>query len=93
VYRARPPEAPTDHHVAIRAVLRGVPLPEGGRYRVGAHELLILGRAKAADWPDADVEKGDLETVVWCIPAEYGAVAAELLANDRIISVRVDSPE
>jgi hypothetical protein len=83
--------AQTGDHVAVRALVRGVPLPEGARYRVGTRELLILGRAKAAEWPDADVEKGDLDSIIWCLPADYGAVAAELLANDRVIAVRVES--
>ena len=81
----------TGVHSTLRVVVRGFPLGEGGKCNVGGIDLLVLARAKAADWPDVELVKGDLETVVWTTPAEADRVADALLADSRVISVRVEA--
>jgi hypothetical protein len=79
--------------MTVRAVLRGVPLADGAISMVRDVKLIVIARAKAADWPDVELEPGDLETITWSTPAESAAVATTLLASERVISVRVESAE
>jgi len=78
-------------HSTLRVVVRGFPLGEGGKCNVGGVDLLVLTRAKAADWPDVELAKGDLETVAWTTPAEANRLADTLLADPRVVSVRVEA--
>jgi hypothetical protein len=79
--------------VTVRALLRGVQLPDGASVRIGDVRLLMMSRAKAADWPDVEVVPGDIETITWSTPSESANVAASLLEDERVVSVRVEAPE
>jgi hypothetical protein len=92
VARPSPSRFPTTQQITVRALLRGVPLPEGAHYRVGDQQILILARAKGSDWPDVEVEKGDLEGILWCASTTYGQISGALLTSDRVVSLRVEAP-
>lgn len=79
-------------HTCIRAVVRGLPLPEGGRCRIAGSELLVIARAKADDWPEVAITKGDLEAVAWVKPQDAERLADALLEDDHVVSVRLDAP-
>jgi hypothetical protein len=81
---------PTATRSAIRVVVRGLPLPEGGKFQIGDLSVLIVARARAADWPESTIDKGDLDGVVWVAPELAFASAAELQKDEHIIAVRVD---
>lgn len=78
-------------HSTLRVVVRGFPLPEGAKCVVNEYELLIIARAKAGDWPEVPIERGDLEAVIWTKPDEADRVADALLTDKRVISVRMDA--
>lgn len=80
----------TDTRSAIRVVVRGLPLPEGGKFKIGDLSVLIVARAKAADWPESTIDKGDLDGVVWVAPELAFTAAAALQDDEHIIAVRVD---
>jgi hypothetical protein len=75
---------------AIRVVLRGLPLPEGGHFTIGDLRVLVIARAKPTDWPDTELQKGDLDGVVWVGPEDAFTAAAALQADSHIVAVRVD---
>lgn len=75
---------------AIRVVVRGLPLPEGAHFSVGELRVLIVTRAKSAEWPETALEKGDLDGVVWVSPEHAFAAAEELHRDGHIIAVRLD---
>ena len=89
----QPPQAPTSIRVTVRAVLRGVELPDGGSVRIGEVRLIMMSRAKADDWPDVEIAPGDLETITWSTPSDSAPIAASLLEDERVVSVRVESAE
>jgi len=78
-------------HSTVRAVLRGFPLPEGAKCVVNGLELLVIGRAKSDDWPETELDRGDLEAVIWTKPDDAERVADALLTDKRVISVRMDA--
>jgi hypothetical protein len=78
--------------VTVRALVRGVSVPEGTSFKLADVTLIVMARAKAADWQDVGVERGDLETITWSTLSESAAVAATLLDEERVVSVRVESP-
>lgn len=80
----------TTTRTAIRVVVRGMPLPEGAQFKVGELRVLIVTRAKATDWPEVAIEKGDLDGVVWVTPEDALGAAARLQDDDHIVTVRVD---
>ena len=71
-------------------VLRGLPLPDGGRFTIGDLALLVVGPAQASQWPDAELVRGDLDAVVWVSPEDAFRAAATLHANERVVAVRFD---
>jgi hypothetical protein len=75
---------------AIRVVVRGMPLPEGAQFNVGDLRVLIVTRARAGEWPESVIEKGDLDGVVWVKPEQAFAAAARLQDDDHIVAVRLD---
>ncbi|MBI2388076.1 MAG: hypothetical protein HYV09_00545 [Deltaproteobacteria bacterium] len=81
----------TTRSATLRAVLRGLPLGEGARFAIAGVELLVLSRAKAAQWPDIELRSGDLEAVAWVAPDQTDRVADALLADPRVIAVRFDA--
>lgn len=85
------PRAVTRSHSTLRVVIRGFPLGEGGKATIGCYQLLVLARAKPSDWPDAPLQKGDLEAVVWTTAGEGDRAADALLVDDRVIAVRVEA--
>ena len=85
-----PERLPTKARAAIRLVVRGVPLPDGGNFNVGDLRVLIISRAKPSEWPDAELQRGDLEGVVWVAPVETFRAAATLQASERVVAVRGD---
>ena len=78
-------------HSTLRVVIRGFPLGEGAKCKVAGHDLLVLSRARPAEWPDAELVKGDLEAVVWTRPEDADAAADALLTDPRVISVRLEA--
>lgn len=89
----KPPPAPTAIRMTVRAVLRGVPLAEGASFKVSDVTLIVIARAKAADWPDVELELGDLETITWSTLSESAAVASALLESEQVVTVRVETAE
>lgn len=77
-------------HSALRVVIRGFPLGEGAKCVVAGQQLLVLKRAKREDWPDATLDRGDLEAVLWTTPGDADRIAETVLADERVISVRVE---
>lgn len=76
----------------LRAVIRGFPLGEGGKCKVAGYDLLVLKRAKPSDWPETELLQGDLEAVIWTAAGESDRAADALLADERVIAVRVEAP-
>jgi hypothetical protein len=78
-------------HSTLRVVIRGFPLGEGAKCKVAGFELLVLRRAKSAEWPDIEIVKGDLEAVLWTAPGEADGAADALLGDERVRSVRLEA--
>ena len=79
----------TTTRTVINVVVRGLPLPEGGRFNAGEFRVLIVRRSRPADWPGVALEKGDLDGIVWVRPEEAFHAAAELQKTQHIVAVRV----
>lgn len=81
----------TTRSATVRAVVRGLPLGEGARFSVAGVDLLVLTRAKAAQWPEVELRAGDLEAVAWVAPDQTDRVADALLADQRVVAVHLDA--
>jgi hypothetical protein len=80
---------PTDRRAVVRVLLR-IPTPQGvtpGVRRVAGYDVMIVGEAKAADWPQ-HYRAGDLEGVVWTTPRQVSRVVVNLLGLDGVIDAR-----
>ena len=81
---------PTAVQASIHLVIRGLPLPEGARCEIEGYSLLVVGTAAAADWPDDELQQGDLVAVCWCDPREATSVVDNLWGSRNVIAVRRD---
>jgi hypothetical protein len=77
----------TAAQVALRVLLRGFPLGEGATLEIAGHRATITQRAKPSQWPSVEVEKGDLEAVIWCDPNHVAATMASLATERRVLAV------
>jgi len=80
----------TSVQVAVRVLIRGLPLSEGVKWKLEGYEVLITGRARALDWPNERVNSGDLDAVLWCMPREAPSIADNLSASPNVVAVRFE---
>jgi len=64
---------PTSVQIAVRVLVRGLPLSEGVKWFLEGYQVVITGRARPHDWPGQNVERGDLHALHWCAPREAPA--------------------
>jgi len=81
---------PTSVQVAVRMLVRGLPLPEGVKWKLEGYQVLITGRARAEDWPNERVERGDLDSVLWCAPREAPSIVENIRTSPNVIAVKFE---
>jgi len=81
---------PTSVQIAVHVLVRGLPLPEGVNWRLEGYQVLITGPARASDWRNEQVERGDLEAILWCAPREAPSVVENLQASLSVVAVRFE---
>lgn len=81
---------PTSVQIAIRVLVRGLPLPEGVSWRLSGYQILITGRASAANWAPGQVHFGDLEAVLWCDPREAPAIVENLRTSPNVVATQFE---
>jgi hypothetical protein len=79
---------PTDRRATVRLLLRGVPTTESRQLRLAGYLVIVIGDAVADAWPDAVVEPGDLEALVWTTPRQVAQVVNNLKAVAGVIATR-----
>ena len=65
--------------------------PFGGaptQRKLGGYLVIIVGEAKAADWPGLQLRLGDVEGIVWTTPRQVTTVVNNLKACSGVIEAR-----
>ncbi len=90
-YAARVANVPTDRRYVVKVLLRlGTPYAGApAARRIGGYMVMIVGEAKAADWPGCQ-RVGDLEGVVWTTPRQVSQVVQNLLACEGVVAAKGD---
>lgn len=81
-------ELATSARVTLRVLVRGLPLPEGARHELAGQTVLIMGRSKPSRWTGIQVERGDLDGVVWTSVADAASALEALEAHPKVVAVR-----
>jgi hypothetical protein len=50
--------------------------------------MIVLGPAKADDWPGSRFQQGDLEGIVWTTPRQVTTVVNNLRGVDGVVDAR-----
>jgi hypothetical protein len=79
----------TTAQITLRVLVRGLPLPEGARHEMAGHMVLIMGQSKPSRWTGVEVQRGDLDGVVWTTASETAKVTEQLEAHSKVIAVRM----
>jgi hypothetical protein len=80
------PDLSTVPHAIVRVLLRPAPLVDSARQRkVGAHLVMITGKATAKKWPGAKLKADELEGIVWTTAADAPDVVEALRDDPAVI--------
>ena len=84
--------APTDKRKVVKLLLRfpagSAVAREGARFLLEGYEVIVLGQAKAADWPNAAMLAGDFEGMCWTMERQVTSVVRNLRALPEVIDVK-----
>ena len=84
--------APTDKRKVVKVLLRlaaesGV-RREGARFLLAGYEVIVLGQANPADWPQVEARADDFEGMCWTMERQVPAVVNNLRSRPEVIAAK-----
>ena len=84
--------APTDKRKVVKVLLRLSPESgvrrEGARFLLAGYEVIVLGSANPADWPQVEALASDFEGMCWTMERQIPKVVNELRARPEVIAAK-----